>query len=201
MLQLLLDDDRYKRIKLFSRNEIGFKHPKIEEHLVDFLELQTDTLDFVGDEVYCCIGTTKAKTKNKSLYRKIDLGIPVTAAKLAYENEIETFIVISALGANPNSKMFYNSLKGEMEEEVLRIGISKTHIMRPSLISGKRKEMRIGEWVFKQLMKIANLGMVGPLEKYRSIDPKTIANCMIWLANHGYHKVIIESDEIKSIVQ
>src|SRR5690606_40249075 len=86
LLQLLFDDDRYERIKLFSRSEVGFTHPKIQEHLVDFLELQTDMPDFTGDEVYCCIGTTKAKTKNKELYRKIDLGIPVTAAKLAHEN-------------------------------------------------------------------------------------------------------------------
>lgn len=200
LLQLLLDDDRYERIKLFSRSEVGFTHPKIQEHLVDFLELQTDMPDFTGDEVYCCIGTTKAKTKNKELYRKIDLGIPVTAAKLAHENNIKTFIVISAMGARPNSKIFYNRLKGEMEKEVLKMGIPKTHILRPSLIAGKRKEIRIGEWIFKQLMRIANLVLVGPLDKYRSINPDTIAKSMVWLANHDYETVVLESDEIKKII-
>ena len=201
LLRQLLDDDRYERIKLFSRCKVGFAHPKIEEHLVDLLELRSDELDFEGDEVYCCIGTTKAKTKNKDLYRKIDLGIPVTAAKLARENGIKTFIVISALGANPKSKIFYNRIKGEMEAKVLQVGIPKTHILRPSLISGKREEVRIGEWIAKQLMRIANLFMVGPWEKYRSIHPITIAKCMVRLANHNYAKVIIESDEIKNIVQ
>ena len=155
----------------------------------------------MGDEVYCCIGTTKAKTKNKGLYRKIDLGIPITAANLARENDIKTFIVISALGANPKSRIFYNRLKGEMEDEVLKVGIRKTHILRPSLISGKRKEIRIGEWIFKQLMGVANLVLVGPLDKYRSIDPDTIAKSMVWLANHEYGTVVLESDQIKKVIE
>lgn len=201
LLRQLLDDDRYERIKLFSRSEVGFTHPKIEEHLVDLMELQSGIPNFTGDEIYFCIGTTKAKTKNKNLYRKIDLGIPVTAAKLARKNGINIFVVISALGANPKSKIFYNRIKGEMETEVLKVGIPKTYILRPSLIAGKREEFRIAEWLSKLLMKLVNLFLVGPLEKYRSIHPVTIAMCMVWLANHNYEKRIIESDEIKNIVQ
>ncbi|MCG2459344.1 nucleoside-diphosphate sugar epimerase [Flavobacteriaceae bacterium F89] len=199
LLRHLLDDDRYEKIKLFSRSEVGFTHPKMEEYLVDFLALQSDKLDFTGDEVYCCIGTTKAKTKNKGLYRKIDLGIPVSAAKLARENDIKVFMVISALGANPQSNIFYNRIKGEMEEEVLQVGIPRTYILRPSLIAGKREEARIGEWIFKQLMRVANYIMIGPLDKYKSIHPEKIAKCMVWLSNHEYARKVIESDEIKKI--
>ncbi len=199
LLKILLGHPRYTGIKLFSRNAVGVADPKIEEYLGDILNLEDFKDKFTADEVFCCIGTTKSKTPNKDFYRKIDYGIPKSAAWLAKKNEIPTFIVISALGANPKSPMFYNRIKGEMEDVVLQAQIPKTHILRPSLIGGKRKEKRMGEWFFKQLMKVANPLLVGPLEKYRSLRPETIAKCMVWLANNAYDKIRIESDEIKRI--
>ncbi|MEH6682759.1 MAG: NAD-dependent epimerase/dehydratase family protein [Sediminicola sp.] len=201
LLQFLLEDARYSKIILFSRYPIGFSHPKMQEHLVDMLDLDAVAPLFKADEVYCCIGTTKAKTKDRKKYREIDFGIPVSAAKLCLRNGIDHFLVISAMGANSGSSLFYNRTKGEMEREVLRLGIGKVHILRPSLISGKREELRLGEWVFKQLMKLLNLVFVGPLEKYRSIAPETIAKAMIWLANNPCDISIVESDKIKKIGQ
>ncbi|MEJ1221342.1 NAD(P)H-binding protein [Sediminicola sp. 1XM1-17] len=199
LLDMLLKDDRYKSVVLFSRSAVDIKHPKLKEYLVDVLKLDTQKNIFKADEVFCCIGTTRAKTPNKKRYREIDYGIPLSAAKLCTENSIPTLILISALGANPNSKVFYNRIKGEMETDVIAYNIPKTHIMQPSLIGGKREEKRLGEWLFKQLMRVFNLLLVGPLEKYRSIAPKTIATAMIWLANHDYHKIRIESDEIQEL--
>lgn len=199
LLQLLLGDRRYQKIKLFSRSGIGFEHPKLEEYLGDLMNLATFQNDFKGDVVFCCIGTTKAKTSDKEIYKMIDYGIPVNAAHICKENGIETFLVVSALGANPESTIFYNRIKGQMEKAVLDFQIGKTHILQPSLISGKRKEKRRGEQVFKQLMAAIDFLLVGPLEKYRSVHPETIAKCMIWLANNDMEKIRIESDEIKKI--
>ncbi|AXT51709.1 nucleoside-diphosphate sugar epimerase [Aquimarina sp. BL5] len=199
LLDSLLDDNRYSKIKLFSRKTIGISHPKIEEHLINMLQLKTVASDFIGDEVFCCIGTTNAKTPDKGLYRTIDYGIPVTAAQLCKQNNIKTFIVISALGADPKSRVFYNLTKGEMEETVLSLEIPKTHILQPSLISGKRDEKRTGEYFFKQLMKVINPLLLGSLKKYRSIHPETIVSAMIWLANNEFNSKRIVSDEIKVI--
>ena len=199
LLQLLLEDNRYKKIKLFSRSTSGVVHPKVEEYLGDLIHLETFKNDFKADEVFCCIGTTKSKTPDKELYKKIDFGIPTKAAQLCKENGIETLIIISALGANSKSNIFYNRTKGEMEDAVLQLQIPKTHILQPSLIGGKREEKRIGEWIFKQLMKVANLVMAGPLKKYKSIHPKDIAKAMVWLANNDFNAVRIPSDEIKSL--
>ncbi|GAA0715690.1 oxidoreductase [Aquimarina litoralis] len=199
LLDRLLVDTRYDKIKLFSRKTIGISHPKIEEHLVNMLQLESCSNDFRGDEVFCCIGTTNAKTPDKRLYRSIDYGIPVTAAKLCEQNQIKTFIVISALGANPKSKIFYNRTKGEMEETVLDFKIPKLHILQPSLISGKRKEKRSGESFFKLLMKLINPLLIGSLKKYRSIHPKIIVSSMIWLANNFSEKQRILSNEIEKI--
>lgn len=201
LLQLLLKDDRYDKIKLFSRSSVGISDVKIEEHLGDIVDLNNFENVFKADEVFCCIGTTKAKTPNKEIYRKIDFGIPVKAAQLCKDNGIGTLIIISALGANSKSNIFYNRTKGEMEEAVIKLLIPKTHILRPSLISGKREEKRIGELIFKQLMKVANLVMAGPLKKFKSIHPRDIAKTMVWLANSGYRDVIIPSDTIYSLAR
>jgi len=199
LLKKLLHDDRYEKIKLFSRNKIGFSHPKLEEHIGDLLKLESFENYFIADEVYCCVGTTKAKTPDSAMYKDIDFGIPVSGAKMCESNEIKTFLVISAMGANSKSSVTYNRLKGEMEEAVLKCGIPNTYILKPSLIGGKREEKRIGEWIAKQFMKVLNFVLVGPLEKYRSIDPEVIAGTMVWLANNNYKKVRIQSDEIKNI--
>lgn len=196
LLQMLLKDKRYKKVKIFSRKTSGIKDEKLEEFLVDLLKLGDLSNDFLADEVFCCIGTTKAKTPDKDLYRKIDYGIPVSAAELCKKNNIGTYIVISALGANAESSFFYNRLKGQMEDKVVSVGIPKTHILRPSLIGGFRKEKRPGEWLAKKAFLILNTILVGPYSKYRSIYPQTIASCMVWLANNNSEKVIITSDEI-----
>ncbi|MBA3986967.1 MAG: nucleoside-diphosphate sugar epimerase, partial [Flavobacteriales bacterium] len=121
---------------------------------------------------------------------------PFAAAKLCKENNISTFIVISALGANPKSKVFYNKTKGEMERDILAQNIENTYILQPSLIAGGRKEKRLGESIAKFF-----LGILNPIlpKKYRSISPKTIAKAMVYIANKSHSNVRIESDKIKEI--
>ena len=199
MLQKLLNDPRYEKIILFSRSSVKIKNSKIEEHLVDLFQLKKYKEQFKAEQVFCCIGTTKSKTPNEETYRKIDYGIPVTAAKLCKENGISNFAVISALGANPDSGMFYNKIKGEMQRDVLAQKIKNTYIFQPSLIAGDRGEKRFFENFAKQALKILNYALIGSLKKYRSIHPGTIARAMIIVSNKGYEKSVIESDEIKKI--
>ncbi|WP_424492663.1 NAD(P)H-binding protein [Salinimicrobium sp. GXAS 041] len=201
LLEKLLNDDRYEKIKLFSRSSTEFKHPKIEEHLIDLLELEKYEEQFTGDEVYCCIGSTQKKTPDEELYRKVDYGIPVTAARLCEKNGINTFLAISALGADKDSKFFYNRTKGEMEAEVLQKNIPQTYIFQPSLIAGNRDEKRPFEYAWKQMMKVGDHLLVGPLKKYRSIHAASIAEAMIYVANNTYSGERIVSREIKEIAE
>ncbi len=106
LLDKLINDDNYQRIKVFSRKSTGKTSSKVKEFIGDLLLLNKFKADFIADEVFCCIGTTSKKTKDKSVYKSIDYGIPVTAAELAKANGIETFIVVSAMGANKNSSVF-----------------------------------------------------------------------------------------------
>ncbi|WP_445957629.1 NAD(P)H-binding protein [Yeosuana sp.] len=199
LLKCLLEDKRYQSIKLFSRSSCNIKNSKIEEHLVDVLEIEKYENLFNADEVYCCIGSTKSKTPNEELYLNIDYGIPVALANLCIKKGITTFMVISALGANKKSNIFYNRMKGRMEEDVFRRKIKKLYILQPSLIGGTRTEKRTGEKLAKVFMKILTPLFLGPLKKYRTIHPQTIVNAMLWLANNKYESGRIPSNEIQKI--
>ncbi|HUI32138.1 MAG: NAD(P)H-binding protein [Dysgonamonadaceae bacterium] len=196
LLELLLQDSDYDRVKVFTRKKLTISHPKIEEYVIDLLKLSDNANKFTADVVFCCIGTTKAKTPDRKLYRAIDYGIPVEAAKLAKQNSIPHFIVISALGANPKSKIFYNQLKGEMQRDVLAQQIEHTHLLQPSLIVGNRKEKRMGEDISKFIIKL--FAFLIPA-RYKMIRDKTIAKAMIQLARKPSEEQIIPSDTIKEI--
>jgi uncharacterized protein YbjT (DUF2867 family) len=200
LLQKLIEDDRYDSIKLFSRSKMEGLPKKVTQFIGDLLKLEQFKADFSADEVFCCIGTTTKKTPNKVLYKQIDYGIPITAAKLSKENNINTFLVISAMGANKNSSVFYNKTKGEMEYDVLEQNIKNTYILRPSLIGGERNESRILEKIGLFVFKIIQPLFIGKLKKYSIINAKSIAQAMINLANNTSNaEVIITSSDIKKL--
>lgn len=201
LLDELLSDTEFKEVTLFSRSSVNKKHPKLTEHLVDLFELKNHASSFNADVVFCCIGTTKKKTPNQERYHKIDFGIPVTAAQLCKQNDIPSFLVISAMGANKSSAIFYNKTKGEMEEAVLEAGIEQTHILRPALITGNREESRRGERFAQFLFKGIDWLMIGPLKKYRSVPAIKIAKAMIHLSKFPADHSIINSAQIHQIAK
>ena len=197
LLHKLIEDNSYQSIKLFSRSKIERLPNKVTQFIGNLLELEKFKADFTADEVFCCIGTTAKKTPDKKRYKQIDYGIPVTAAKLAKENNIKTFLVISAMGANEKSNVFYNKTKGEMEHGVLKQHIKNTFILRPSLIGGDRKEQRIGEKIALVVFKLMQPLLIGNLKQYKTLDAENIAKAMLYLANKKINaEVIITSNEI-----
>jgi len=200
LLQKLIEDDRYDSIKLFSRSKMEGLPKKVTQFIGNLLKLEQFKTDFNADEVFCCIGTTTKKTPNKVLYKQIDYGIPLTAAKLSKENNINTFLVISAMGSDKKSSVFYNRTKGEMEYDVLQQNIKNTYILRPSLIGGERNESRILEKIGLFVFKIIQPLFIGKLKKYSIINAESIAQTMIILANGTSNaEVIIMSEDIKEL--
>ncbi|WP_458626552.1 NAD(P)H-binding protein [Winogradskyella sp. PC D3.3] len=200
VLQKLIEDERYDTIKLFSRSKMEGLPNKVQQFIGNLLEINQFKADFTADDVYCCIGTTAKKTPNKTLYKKIDFGIPVAAAKLSKENNIPTFLVISAMGANKNSTVFYNKTKGEMENSILKQQIKNTFVLRPSLIGGDRQETRLLEKIGLVIFKVIQPLFIGKLKKYKIVNAKTIAQAMIHLANtNDYADVIITSEDINKL--
>ncbi|HCE55703.1 MAG: nucleoside-diphosphate sugar epimerase [Lutibacter sp. BRH_c52] len=199
LLAKLIVDDRYKTIKLFSRKKTENTSSKVIEIVGDLLALENFKEDFTADELFVCIGTTAKKTPDKTQYKNIDFGIPAAAAKLAKENHIPTFIVVSAMGANAESSVFYNKTKGEMEQAVLSEKIKHTYFLRPSIISGNRNENRPMEKIGIAIFKLLQPLMVGKLKKYRLIEAENIAKAMIYLANKKPEIHIVESDKIQEL--
>lgn len=201
LLQRLLDDERIEKVITFNRSALQRTHPKLTSIQTDLYQLEQQADAFYADVVFCCIGTTKAKTPDQNEYRKIDYGIPLAAAKLCKQNGIPRLIVISALGANPESPVFYNRLKGEMEKAVLAQKLPLTYILQPSLIAGNRQEIRTGEWVGKQVARLINPFLIGGLRKYRSIHPEDIARAMLYLGFHDLPEQRISSDYISELAK
>lgn len=199
LLKALIADKNYDSIKLFSRKKTENKSAKVTEIVGDLLTLENFKEDFTADEVFICIGTTAKKTPDKTLYKNIDFGIPAKAAKLAKENHIPTFIVVSAMGANAKSSIFYNKTKGEMEQTVLSEKIPHTYILRPSIIGGNRNENRPMEKIGIAIFKLLQPLMVGKLKKYRIIEAENIAKAMMHLADKKPEIHMIESDKIQEL--
>lgn len=201
LVKLLINDPSYCTIKIFTRKKTGFTSTKIEEHIVDLLDATSFENKFTGDVVFCCIGTTAKKTPNKELYTKIDFGIPASIAELCKKKGLPHLLCISALGADKNSSIFYNKTKGEMEETLISENLNHLHLLRPSLILGPRKELRLGEKLAEMFMIFGQLFMQGSLKKYRPIKASRIAKAMVHIAANPTAHSIVESDEIMSLSQ
>jgi uncharacterized protein YbjT (DUF2867 family) len=200
VLNQLISNNNYSKIKLFVRSSIDIIDPKIEIIQTDFNNLENHREDIKGDDCFFCIGTTKRNSPDKNEYQRIELNIPKQMAQIAKSNNIKSYFFISSGYANSKSSGDYLKYKGLVEEEILNLGFSKTGILRPSFILGNRKEFRLGEKIGIIIFKLLNPLFVGPLRKMRSIHSETIAIAMIKLANENIDQKIFESDQISDLV-
>ena len=145
LLNLLIKDTNYSKIKLFVRSDTEISDPKVEIIKTDFNSLKNHKEGIKGDDCFFCIGTTKKNSPDKDEYKRVELEIPKEVAKIAKSNLVNSFIFVSALYANPKSSGDYLRFKGLVEEELKELNFSKLAILRPSFLIGDRKEKRVGE--------------------------------------------------------
>ena len=199
LLNQLIKDNKYSKIKLFIRTDPEISDPKIEIVKTDFHNLQNHEKDIKGDDCFFCIGTTKQNSPDKDEYQRVELEIPKEIARIAKSNLVESFIFISALYANPKSSGDYVRFKGLVEEELKRLNFPKLVLMRPSFLMGDRKEKRLGEKIGIFVFKLLSPLLLGPLKKMRPIHSETVAKAMIRAANENLEKNIFESNEIAEL--
>ena len=197
----LLNDSRYDRIKIFTRRTLKISNLKLEEYIIDFDHLEDWKHKITGDELYSALGTTIKKAGSKEAQYKIDFTYQYEMARIAAENNVSKMLLVSSLGANSKSKNFYLRMKGELEDAILKLPFKNTFIFRPSILAGERNEKRFGESVGIKLAKIFTIA-IPLLKKYRPVEAENVADSMIKSANRnsGEDKLIIESDEIFKIV-
>jgi uncharacterized protein YbjT (DUF2867 family) len=174
LLQLLLQDSYYEKVKAITRKPLDLHHPKLENLVLDFEKLSE--ADLKSDDVYCCLGTTIRIAKTKEAFRKVDYTYPLELARVTKNLGATQYLLISALGANKNSNIFYNKVKGEIEEAIGHLDFRTAHIFRPSLLLGDRTEQRTGEGAATTFFRL--FGFLIPA-KYKAIDSSKVARAMV----------------------
>ena len=199
LLNQLIKNNNYSKIKLFVRSVPQISDPKIEIIETDFNNLENHNEDIKGDDCFFCIGTTKQNSPDKNEYQRVELEVPKQIAQIAKSNLVNSFIFVSALYANSKSSGNYVRFKGLVEEELKRLNFPKLALMRPSFLMGDRKEKRVGEKIGIFVFKLLSPLLLGPLKKMRPIHSETVAKAMIRAANENSEKNIFESNEIAEL--
>jgi len=200
LLEKLLASSNYTEVLVIARKKININNPKLKQLTINLDEMHLHTDEITGDDVFCCLGTTVKKTPNLELYKKIDYQYPLDLADIALKNGAKTYHLVSSVGADAKSKIFYTRTKGEVERALQAIPFQSLNIYRPSLLDGNRNEGRKGENVMIVVMRMINPILVGGLRKYRSIKIEKVAAAMINQAgkeSKGIH--IYASDEIEQL--
>ena len=200
LVAALLQDPYFGKVKVLVRKPWAHTRPRLDSIIVDFDDDESLAAALQGDVLYCCIGTTIKKAGSQEKFREVDYGIPVKCARIAREQGVTQFALMSSIGANPNSRTFYLRTKGETEAAVQAMGFSGVYIFRPSVLLGTRNEFRLGEWLGKYLIQLFYFLLQGRWKKYRGIKAATVANAMIVATKHADTGVsIYESDAIQGM--
>ena len=175
VLSLSLELDLYYKIVIVVRSPLTIKHNKLVEKIIDFDMPKWEEI-FPVDHVYCCLGTTIKKAGSKTNFIKVDHDYPLAFAAAAKKWESSIFSVITAAGVSPESKIFYNNVKGQLEKKLKSLELFSTLIFRPSLLLGERKEFRLGEKIGSGIAKVTS--WMTP-KTYRAIHCKAVAKAML----------------------
>jgi uncharacterized protein YbjT (DUF2867 family) len=182
LLNNLLESNYYDNIIALVRKELPLQSAKLIQVIIDYNNIQLIADNLKGDDVFCCLGTTIKKAGSQDEFYKVDYQYCLNIAIETYKNGASNFYLISSLGANANSKIFYNSVKGKLENAIKNIGFNSFFIFRPSILLGNRNEFRLGEKIMQILMKSITKIMVGSMKKYAAIESKQVAKAMYWIA-------------------
>ncbi|HET7229457.1 MAG TPA: oxidoreductase [Longimicrobium sp.] len=199
-LELLLADASWSRVTVIARRPSGRSHPRLNEVAADFERLEEQAHAFAADDVFCCLGTTIRKAGSQAAFSRVDHDYVVRSAELARQQGARRFLLVSALGADPGSRVFYNRVKGEAERDVTALPFEGVALLRPSLLLGERAERRRSEALAQKAAPFLSPLLWGPLRKYRALPAAAVARAMVRLAREGFAGVrVVESDEIAAV--
>lgn len=183
-VQILEQDPDYENIIVPTRRPLGLSGKATEVNL-NFDNLHEYEQQLKADDYFCCLGTTIAKAGSKANFRKVDYEYVVKFGEIAQKVAANSFSMVSAIGADANSMVFYSKTKGKAEKALQEIGLSKLLIFQPSIIDGNRNEYRRGEHLWLKFMHF--LGKLAP-QNYRPIHAAQIAQAMVSKTKHSKEK-------------
>lgn len=175
----LLAREEVELVTVPVRHKVKPDHAKLRQQEIDFDRIDDHAGLFEVDVVVCCLGTTIKKAGSQEQFRKVDYGYCLQAAELGRAAGARAFILMSAIGSSSSSTIFYNRVKGELENAIKGLGYPYLSIYHPSLLLGNRPDNRLGEAIGGKAMPLVNRVLIGPLEKYKGIEATTVAAAMV----------------------
>lgn len=186
LVKLLVADPAYEKVVVLARRRLeNIASPKLQTIIADFDALDAALSGIAVDDAFCALGTTIKVAGSQEAFRKVDHDYIAAFARAAKAAGARRFLLVSAMGADANSSIFYSRVKGETERAIRSIGFESLHIFRPGLLLGERREKRTGEEIGAALTPFLNPLMLGPLRAYRSIKSETVARAMAGAALSG----------------
>jgi len=194
LVSQLLENEHFGKVRIFVRRDSGLSHPKLEQLIVDFADEKTWAKKLTGDVLFSALGTTLKQAGSKAKQYEVDFTFNLNFAQKAKANSIENYVLVSSIGANSKSALFYTRIKGELDDTVANLGFENLTILRPSYLSGERDEKR---WMEELSLPVVGFVTKLILKKYRPISGETVAKAMIngVLKPHP-EKTIWEADEV-----
>jgi len=184
LLKLLLHDDEYGKIKIFVRRSTQLHDPKLEEHIIDFDRPESWRHLVTGDVLFSAFGTTIRKAGSQDAQYKVDYTYQYQFAEAAAGNNVPVYVLVSAAYASPESKIFYSRIKGELERDVRKLPFRSVHFLQPGMLSGHRREVRVGEKMGIMVMTV--VGAIPVLRRFKPIQGREVAQAMIHAAQQSY---------------
>ena len=200
LLDLVLQDSLYTTVRIFVRKPISVQHPKLDQIIVDYDKLQNYTKALAVDDVFCCLGTTIKKAGSQEAFYKVDATYPFEAARLAKQQGARQYLIVTSMGANKDSSIVYNRVKGEVEDKIAGLQFPSFQIFHPSLLLGERDETRTGDAIAQKVMPALSALMVGGLKKYKPIEGEKVARAMLKIAKQNKSgKHVYNSEQLQQL--
>ena len=196
LLTRLIAHPEYERVTALVRRPVSLEIHKFAQVVVDFERIQEHAHDVSADDVYVALGTTIKTAGSQEAFHRVDHDYPLELARIALRQGAKRFLMVTALGADAQSRVFYNRVKGEVETDIRALGLPKVWFFRPSLLIGDRGVPRRGERIGIGVGKVIAPFLIGPLRRYRPIAADAVAAAMIYAATRDVQPGVVESEEI-----
>ncbi len=183
LVQLLLTNDNFSRVKIFGRRSTGLQHPKLQEYIINFERPQEWQHLVTGDVAFSALGTTLKKAGSKEAQYKIDYTYQYEFAWAAAQSNVPVYVLVSAAMAHEHSRIFYSRMKGELERDIKMLPFQNIHIIQPGILKGDRSESRTGEEIGIKIIEFLN--SIGIAKKQKPVPAFLVAQAMI---NVSYRK-------------
>ena len=178
-LPMLLADERVGKAIALVRRPLDIQHAKLEQWVAPGDDLLKGLKPGTVDAVICCLGTTIKKAGSQAAFIAVDKDLPLGIAHWAREQRVPTYCIISAIGADPASRIFYSRVKGEVEQELEAMHFGSLALFQPSILMGPRKEKRFGEHIGIAVTKAIGPLLLGPLKNYRGMPHDVLAKALV----------------------